>query len=237
MADDSPRGAGRTEPDPGDLNMVRPKEMAARSLSDVAYDALLDRMLSQELPPGSLLQERVLGESLQISRTPIREALARLEAEGFVTRHAGRLLIVREIPVQELMQIFHVRGMLEVEAIGLATNRITEDRLQTLRNLFETQMHGPIPDDGNHWDADDLLHGSIADASGNAVLAEMVRGLRRKTRMFSLRRMPDRFLPGSIEHLAIIDSLIDRNEMAARRAMTLHLENSKLSILHIIGRI
>ena len=179
----------------------------------------------------------MLGESLQISRTPIREALARLEAEGFVTRHAGRLLIVREIPVQELMQIFHVRGMLEVEAIGLATNRITEDRLQTLRNLFETQMHGPIPDDGNHWDADDLLQGSIADASGNAVLAEMVRGLRRKTRMFSLRRMPDRFLPGSIEHLAIIDSLIDRNEMAARRAMTLHLENSKLSILHIIGRI
>jgi DNA-binding GntR family transcriptional regulator len=55
--------------------------------------------------------------------------------------------------------------------------------------------------------------------------------------MFSLRRMPDRFLPGSIEHLAIIDSLIARNETAARRAMTLHLENSKLSILHIIGRI
>jgi DNA-binding GntR family transcriptional regulator len=237
MADDPPHGAGRAELGPGELNMVRPRDAAPRSLSDVAYDALLDRMLSQELAPGSLLQERVLGESLQISRTPIREALARLEAEGFVTRHAGRLLIVREIPVQELMQIFHVRGMLEVEAIGLATNRIAEDRLHTLRNLFETQMHGSIPDGGNHWDADDLLHGSIADASGNAVLAEMVRGLRRKTRMFSLRRMPDRFLPGSIEHLAIIDSLIDRNEIAARRAMTLHLENSKLSILHIIGRI
>src|ERR1700722_3106340 len=116
------------------------REAVGRSLSDVAYDALLDRMLSQELPPGSLLQERVLGDSLQISRTPIREALARLEAEGFVTRHAGRLLIVRDIPVQELMQIFHVRGVLEVEAIGLATHRIAKDRLQTLRDLFETQM-------------------------------------------------------------------------------------------------
>jgi DNA-binding GntR family transcriptional regulator len=213
------------------------REAVGRSLSDVAYDALLDRMLSQELPPGSLLQERVLGESLQISRTPIREALARLEAEGFVTRHAGRLLIVREIPVQELMQIFHVRGMLEVEAIGLATNRIAAGRLEQLRELFETQMRGPIPDGGNHWDADDLLHGSIAEASGNGVLAELVRGLRRKTRMFSLKRMPDRFLPGSAEHLAIIGSLERRDEVAARRAMALHLENSKLSILHILGRI
>jgi DNA-binding GntR family transcriptional regulator len=237
MADDSPYARDDATPAAGDRATFGAREPVARSLSDVAYDALLDRMLSQELPPGSLLQERVLGDSLQISRTPIREALARLEAEGFVTRHAGRLLIVRDIPVQELMQIFHVRGVLEVEAIGLATHRIAKDRLQTLRDLFETQMRGPIPDGGNHWDADDLLHGSIADASGNAVLAELVRGLRRKTRMFSLRRMPDRFLPGSIEHLAIIDSLMRREEAAARRAMTLHLENSKLSILHIIGRI
>lgn len=213
------------------------REPNARSLGDRAYDALLDRMLSQELPPGSVLQERVLGDSLRISRTPIREALARLEAEGFVTRHAGRLLIVRQIPVQELMQIFHVRRMLEVEAIGLATHRITDAMLQQLRELFETQMNGPIPDGGNHWDADDLLHGSIADASGNVVLTEMVRGLRRKTRMFSLKRMPDRFLPGSAEHLAIIECLQRRDEIAARRAMELHLENSKLSILHILGRI
>lgn len=218
---------------------IRPavRDAAGRSLGDLAYDALLDRMLSQELPPGSVLQERALGESLQISRTPIREALARLEAEGFVTRHAGRLLIVRQIPVQELMQIFHVRRMLEVEAVGLATHRIGEDALRQIRDLFESQMRGPIPDGGNHWDADDLLHGSIAEASGNAVLAEMVRGLRRKTRMFSLRRMPDRFLPGTAEHLAIIACLERRDEPAARRAMELHLENSKLSILHILGKI
>jgi DNA-binding GntR family transcriptional regulator len=213
------------------------RETGGRSLSDLAYDALLDWMLSQELPPGSLLQERMLGESLQISRTPIREAMARLEAEGFITRHAGRVLIVRQIPVQELIQIFHVRRMLEVEAVGLATPRIADERLHELRDLFETQRLGPIPDGGNHWDADDLLHGSIADASGNAVLADMVRGLRRKTRMFSLKRMPDRFLPGSAEHLAIIDCLQRRDERAARRSMEQHLENSKLSILHILGAI
>jgi DNA-binding GntR family transcriptional regulator len=77
----------------------------------------------------------------------------------------------------------------------------------------------------------------IAEASGNGVLAGLVRGLRRKTRMFSLKRMPGRFLPGSAEHVAIIDSLQQRNEVAARRAMALHLENSKLSVLQILGRI
>lgn len=213
-----------------------PEEGPGKSLSEWAYETLLDRMLSKELPPGTLLQERALGHALEISRTPIREALTRLESEGFVTRHAGRLLIVREVPIQELMEIFHVRSVLEVESVGLAATRIEAAKLAHLRALFESQMQGPIPDGGNHWDADDLLHGSIAQASDNAVLAGMVQQLRRKTRMFNLKRMPDRFLPGSREHLAIIEALEQRDAEAARKAMALHLENSKRSILNILEK-
>ncbi|MGZ3341675.1 MAG: GntR family transcriptional regulator [Reyranella sp.] len=212
-------------------------DVASKSLGELAYETLLDRMLSKELAPGTVLQERALGDDLQISRTPIREALTRLESEGFVTRHAGRLLTVREIPVQELMEIFHVRSILEVEGVALAAQRIPVEKLAELRRLFESQMTGPIPDGGNHWDADDLLHGSIADASGSKVLADLVRNLRRKTRMFSLKRMPERFIPGSEEHLAIIAALERRDTAAARAAMALHLENSKRSILQILGKI
>jgi DNA-binding GntR family transcriptional regulator len=212
-------------------------ETASRSLSERAYDQLLDRMLSGELPAGTLLQERVLADTLKISRTPVREALAKLESEGLVTRHVGRLLIVREIPVQELMQILHVRSILEIEAVALAASRISAEQLTQLRAIFEEGMKGPIPDAGNHWGADDLLHGAICEASGNAVLTEMVRGLRRRTRMFNLKRMPERFLPGSREHLAIIAALEQRDEKMARRAMATHLENTKRSILNIIGKI
>jgi DNA-binding GntR family transcriptional regulator len=208
-----------------------------RSLSERAYDQLLDRMLSGEYPAGTLLQERPLADALQISRTPVREALAKLESEGLVTRHVGRLLIVREIPVQELMQILHVRSILEVEAVALAAGRISASHLATLRATFEGQMQGPLPDNGNHWGADDLLHGAICEASGNAVLAEMVRGLRRRTRMFNLKRMPERFLPGCREHLAIIEALERGDEKLARRAMATHLENTKRSILHVIGKV
>lgn len=219
--------AKRTAPPPQHAN--------GKSLGEWAYDVILDRMLSREIPPGAMLQERSLGEALEISRTPIREALTRLESEGFVTRHAGRLLIVREIPVQELMQIFHVRSILEVEAVSLAAPRIDLDELATLRKLFETQKKKPLPDGGLHWDADDLLHGTIAAASGNQILADMVRALRRKTRMFNLKRMPERFLLGSDEHLAIIDALARRDERQARRAMATHIENSRRSVLRVLG--
>jgi DNA-binding GntR family transcriptional regulator len=212
-------------------------ESDGRSLSERAYDALLDRMLSGELPAGTLLQERPLAEVLQISRTPVREALAKLESEGLVTRHVGRLLIVREIPVQELMQILHVRSMLEVEAVALAAGRMSPDTIDMLRTTFKAQMNGPLPDAGNHWTADDLLHGAICEASGNAVLAEMVRGLRRRTRMFNLKRMPERFLPGCREHLAIIEALARGDETPARRSMATHLENTKQSILNMIGKV
>jgi DNA-binding GntR family transcriptional regulator len=212
-------------------------ESDGRSLSERAYDQLLDRMLSGEYPAGTLLQERPLADALQISRTPVREALAKLESEGLVTRHVGRLLIVREIPVQELMQILHVRSILEVEAVALAADRISREQLATLRATFEEQMTGPLPDNGNHWGADDLLHGAICDASGNAVLAEMVRGLRRRTRMFNLKRMPERFLLGCREHLAIIETLERGDEKMARRAMATHLENTKRSILNVLGKV
>jgi DNA-binding GntR family transcriptional regulator len=208
-----------------------------RSLSERAYDELLDRMLSGELPAGTLLQERPLADALRISRTPVREALTKLESEGLVTRHVGRLLIVREISVHELMQILHVRSILEVEAVALAANRISRAQLETLRATFEGQMKGPIPDGGNHWGADDLLHGTICEASGNAVLTELVRGLRRRTRMFNLKRMPERFLPGCREHLAIIEALERGDEKMARRGMATHLENAKRSILNKLGKV
>lgn len=229
-----PEGAAVRRP-PGGAAARRTADGDGKSLGDWAYEVILDRMLSREIAPGALLQERALGEALEISRTPIRQALTRLESEGFVTRHAGRLLIARDIPVQELMEIFHVRAILEAEAVTLATPRIDAAELATLRRMFETQKKRPLPDGGLHWDADDRLHSAIADAAGNRVLAEMIRGLRRKTRMFNLKRMPDRFVVGTEEHLAIIDALEQRDERLARRAMGTHLENSRRSVLNVLA--
>lgn len=202
-----------------------------KSLGDRAYDQLLDRMLEGTFPPGTLLQERALAEMLGISRTPVREALAKLESEGFVTRDVGRLLVVREVPMQELMEILHVRTILETEAAGIAAGRIPAAELAALRALFEAQLAGSLPDGANVRAADDRLHGSIVDAAGNIVLAETVRSLRRRTRMFNLERLPDRFVPGCREHLAIVAALEQGDGTAARLAVAAHLESTRRGIL------
>lgn len=204
---------------------------AGKSLGERAYDQLLDRMLAGTFAAGTLLQERALAEMLGISRTPVREALAKLESEGFVTRHVGRLLVVREVAVQELMEILHVRSILETEAAAIAAGRIPPAELQAMRRLFEAQLQGPLPDGGDFWEADDRLHGMIVDAAGNAVLADTVRGLRRRTRMFNLKRMPERLVPGCEEHLAIVAALEAGDPAAARRAVAIHLDNTRAGIL------
>ena len=206
-------------------------EGAGKSLGDRAYDQLLDRMLEGTFAAGTLLQERSLAEMLGISRTPVREALAKLESEGFVTRHVGRLLVVREVPMRELMEILHVRTILETEAAGIAAGRVARGELGALRQLFEAQLEGPLPDGGDFWAADDRLHGLIVDAAGNAVLAETVRSLRRRTRMFNLKRLPERFVPGCLEHLAIVTALEQGDAAAARAAVATHLDNTRRSIL------
>ncbi len=209
---------------------------SAKSLSEVAYDQLLDQILTGDLPAGTILQERSLADSLQISRTPIREALGRLESEGVIVRHLGRMIMVRDISVQEIMDILHIRSILETEAVALAMGRVSKEELASVRELFERQGSSPAPTAAEHWFADDTLHNLIADAGGNAVLSEMVRSLRRRTRMFNLKRMPERYDPGREEHLALIDALERQDLAAGRQAMATHLENTRQSILRKLSR-
>lgn len=210
-------------------------ESDARSLAEVAYDTLIERIMTLSLKPGQMINERLLSIDMNISRTPVREALTRLESEGLVTRYNGRLITIRNFSMQEIVCIFYVRQLLETDAARLAALRISDEALTKLEAMFAEQMQLPVPELGNHWDADDLLHGEIAEASGNATLAEMVKNLRRKTRIFGIKRMPERFVPGSREHLDIIEALRRRDPEAAAKAMERHLENSKQSILNVMS--
>ena len=206
--------------------------------SDAAYDSILEAILSGAFPGGAALSERRLGDELGLSRTPVREALGRLEVEGFVTRR-GRASIVRTISVQEFLEILHLRHLLEVEAVGLACGRLPAAELDRLRCAME-QADDPeaiAPDE--HRALDDAFHGSIARHAGNGLLADTIMQLRQRTRMFNLKRIPERFLPGRLEHLAILDALDVGDPTGARHAMATHLDHVKAAIferLLAIGR-
>src|ERR1700712_1859690 len=100
-----------------------------KNLGESAYERLLDMLLSGELVGATTLQERRLAEILNISRTPVREALGRLEAEGLITRHGGRLMTVFNVSPHQFIEVFDVRKLLEVEAAGLAAEMRLDKRL------------------------------------------------------------------------------------------------------------
>ncbi len=202
-----------------------------QSLSEQAYDRITAMIFAGHFPADSILQERPLAKLLEISRTPVREALTRLDAEGLLTHHAGRGYLLRAVGSREMMEALSVRALLEGDAAYRAAGRMERDRLEQLREAVETLRRVKAPTAEQHWATDDLIHDSIALAGNNRVQASLIRDLRRKTHVFDLNRMPERFAPGCAEHLEIIDALVRRNGGAARRAMQAHIEYVKGSIL------
>jgi DNA-binding GntR family transcriptional regulator len=209
----------------------REQQSSPKNLSDLAHERLLDMLLSGELTAGATLQERRLAERLKISRTPIREALARLESEGLVHK-AGRLMTVSQISVQTYIEILNVRKLMEVEAAGLAAERrIDKGVAENIRAAIWGLMETDAPTPAEHWAVDDIVHGVISEAADNALLAKMIRELRRRTHLFNTRRIPGRLRPGSLEHLALIDAVAAGDSAKARRLMAEHIDNVKAAIV------
>ncbi|WP_137388704.1 GntR family transcriptional regulator [Rhodoligotrophos defluvii] len=210
---------------------MSPPAGRAESLGRTAYNEILDRLLKHEIPVGSVLQERRLAEQLDMSRTPVRDALNRLESEGFIIRKPGRVLVVKEFSTRELIETLHVRQIMEMESVTLATGRIPAEELDAAEAGIRELLERASPSAEDDWDVDNRFHCMIADRSGNAVLAKFIRDLRVKTYMFNLDRVPERFEIGHREHLAIIDALRRNDRDAARAAIHGHIENVKLSII------
>jgi DNA-binding GntR family transcriptional regulator len=177
-----------------------------------------------------VLQERRLAEELGVSRTPLREALSRLEGQGFVAR-THRVVMVKQVTITEYIQAVQLRILLEGEAAAQAAGKLAAEELASLRGQIQALMTDGRPPAAVHWTVDDAFHDGIAAAGGNDLMASIIRNLRHKTRIFDLNRMPDRFLPGCREHLAILDALETGSRDAARAAMVGHLENVKTSII------
>jgi len=201
------------------------------NLSRKAYDTLLQMIINRELPTNTVLLERKLAELLNISRTPVRNALTRLENEGFIVRNGGRTPVVKEFSIQELVETLHVRRTLEGEAARLAAGRISPAILDEITSQINVLLQQDIPDPNDDWAVDSRLHDAIAHYSGNRLLKDYIQSLRLKTRMFNLRQVPERFAIGHNEHLAIIAALRDNHPVEAQRLLMVHIDNVRESII------
>ena len=194
------------------------------NLSERVYRQLSGMILEKKLPGGTAIVEGRLAEELDVSRTPMREALGRLAGEGLLVRTTPRSYSVRRVSPSEFFQSMRVREILEAEALDMAIDRVPEDVLLDLAARIK-DLAGAEEQESAHWQTDDRLHMLFAEYSGNAVLARLLGEVRVTTRLFELSRPFDRVQHDGAEHLAIIEACLRRDRAAANEALLTHLRN------------
>jgi DNA-binding GntR family transcriptional regulator len=195
------------------------------NLSNLAFNALSDMIRTRRLRGGDPIIEAKLADALGLSRTPLREALQRLEGEGLVVKSANRSFMVRSVELAEYLQSLKVREILEAEAATLSLGRIAPSAIAAARREIQELMAATTYHTAAHWRSDDHVHGLYIDGCGNAVMAQMIRALRVTTRLFEIARLSDRLTPDSAEHLAILDALEVEDVRRTRRAVQGHIRS------------
>ena len=195
------------------------------NLASLTYKAVSDMIRHRRLKGGQVIVEARLAEALGISRTPLREALQRLEGEGLVRKGDGRNYVVRRVDIGEYLQSLKLRLLIEPEAAVLAIPNIPRRQWIAVRREIHELLDATAYHTDAHWVSDDNLHNLIIDHCANAVMAKVLRELRATTRLFEIDRLKDRLKPDSTEHLVIIEALERGDAEQTRSAVAVHIES------------
>ncbi|WP_142063825.1 GntR family transcriptional regulator [Pseudarthrobacter sp. B4EP4b] len=199
--------------------------------SDRAYTALRDDIVQWRLQPGTLLAEVEQAERLGVSRTPLREALGRLAAEGLTTAAGGRGVVVTDISLEDIDELFELRETLEGKAAALAAQRGDAGTFRTLEADFRAApslISNSAPALEDYYLLVERLDSAIDTAISNSYLAQAMRSLR--VHLVRIRRMAAddaaRLTAAAAEHAAIAEAIAIGNPGLAQAATTLHLHRS-----------
>lgn len=207
-----------------------------RALVDDVYDALLTLLMDQVIKPGSRASIDGLARMLNVSPTPVREALTRLEAEGLVTKQTLKGYTAAELlDAEGLRQLYEMRSLLEPEGARLAATRLSPSDLKELESLA-LQMHAEAkvpPTEENRYESyrtfaerDAAFHRAIVEHSGNTLLSDAVIRLRSHIHLYRLFFQHGIEEETSAEHDAILDALREGDAESARAAMQDHIAKS-----------
>ena len=203
-------------------------------LREVVCETLREAIVNGVLNPGERLMEIQLAEELGVSRTPVREAIRKLELEGFVIMVPRRGTYVADLSIKDINEVFEVRTSLDVLAAGLAAERITEEELEQLERLL-VQI-GEYIENGDMdkiVEADSLFHDILYCASRNDRLVGIINNLREQLTRFRSISMayPGRLKNTLEEHTRMVEALAQRNVESAQQLAVKHMENSEQTLL------
>lgn len=182
--------------------------------------------------------ETNLAEEMGVSRTPVREAIRRLEQEGYVEMIPRRGAYVAGLSIKDVNEVFEIRGALEALAAELAAQRASEEEIEEMKLSLAMQA--------KHYESSDLLETIAADtrfhelifhASQNSRLLGMVRELRDQVQRFRTTSLsvPGRMKFALDEHHKIVESIAARDVDAAKKAAIAHIESAGTALLEVIS--
>jgi DNA-binding GntR family transcriptional regulator len=210
--------------------MIRPLQRPV-PLRQSVYDALIDLIVGGELPPGQHMVETDLARQLGVSRQPIREALHRMEAEGWVDLRPSQGAFVHVPTDQEVDELLDVRALLEAETARLAAaGTASAAQLARLREICgEGQAAAEAGDFGAAVAANNGFHAEIAAIGGNAVLAELADIVGRRVQWYYRMVAPTRGHGSWAEHAEMIDAIEAGDPERAQALARKHTERTRLA--------
>jgi DNA-binding GntR family transcriptional regulator len=191
---------------------------------------LRERIFDGELVPGTFLDEARLAEQLEISRTPLREALKVLTAEGLVRHEPRRGCFVNEVTEQDLDQIFPVIALLEGECAREAAQHATDADIEALEALHDKlQKHARARRINDYYATNFAIHEAIIALADNRWLTQVIGDLRKIVKLARLQQLhaPGRLDQSLSEHMAVFAALKARDPQGAEAAMRTHLTRQR----------
>jgi DNA-binding GntR family transcriptional regulator len=192
------------------------------NLTEQAYQSVKQQLLNGSFPEGSKLTEEYLSSALGISKSPVREALMRLESEGLINIEARRGAYVRRFSAKEVHDLYDVRALLEVHAVSIA--RITPELLEQMAASIErTRNNLEAGDKLLHIEEDIHFHGMIAGSTGNEEFGKILDNIQQKS---LLCRMATFYLSATTapsSHQRIFAAMRDGDRERAQREMHEHI--------------
>ncbi|GAA3495462.1 GntR family transcriptional regulator [Streptomyces albogriseolus] len=199
-------------------------------LRDRVYEALLELITTRALQPGQHLVESELAGHLGVSRQPVREALQRLNTEGWVDLRPAQGAFVHEPTEEEADQLLTVRTLLEAEAARLAAGNAGSKGVQALEEILAEGLKAVEADDVDAAVAlNARFHAKVMELAGNAVLAELAAQVDRRVRWYYTPVARQRGEQSWIEHRELISAIAARDEQSATRLMREHTEHTRRS--------
>lgn len=203
-------------------------------LRDVVFNTLRQAIITGEFVPGERLMEIALANRLGVSRTPVREAIRKLELEGLVVMIPRKGAEVARITEKDLRDVLEVRSSLEELAAGLATERLDDDSREKIKTALDNFREAiTTGDNPKIADCDVEFHDTVFEATQNKRLIQIINNLREQIYRYRLEYVKDTEYHVVLmkEHEELVDAMFSGDKKGAQEIMKRHIDNQEETVI------